>query len=932
MTVSVRYLIVAGGGGGGSDHGGGGGAGGLLAGTVSKAEGTSYTITVGTGGAGGSYPTDGTNGTDSVFDNLTATGGGRGQTQTIGTGGASGGSGGGGNGGPGYLPGGSGTSGQGNAGGYGSGTDPSGYGRGGGGGGAGAIGDDAGTTGGDGGDGVQNDITGTNTYYAGGGGGGSFNSGAGGQGGLGGGGNGGGTSNNSGQNGTDGLGGGGGGASNDTGGTRDIGGNGGNGVVILRFASSTPTPTVTGGPTITTVGSDKVYKWTASGSITFVSTVNVTTTDIDISGKDATVTAQANPTVNATVTDIDIAGQPATPSTATNVTVNATVTDIDITGKDATVTAQANININITVTNIDIAGQAATITTEINSTINAIVTDIDIAGISATVIAEQNISQTTVVTDVAIQAFNPIVTAGGSVFIPTTLTNTDIDGQTATVSAEVNTTVNVTVTDISIIGFGAQNPYTSAVGGTNPIHWWRVTTTETGSSIVDYGSGNKTARAVNKYWDGTTKTVNLGSSSFKDPIPGDIGSKSIELVGINTPTSGGDTYEYILFDSQPTFLGDNLSYGFWVKTASLNNELMIFDSPDRTTAIDPIPRISILGTINGYLATWQLDPNILGKRNIVTSNTYICDDSWHYVVLTKEKTDSIFLYHSYVDGEEMSTVMSIGSLLTYAEYYSPTSLSYGAVTVYNIGSGSIANSYSIRLDNITINSALLSPSEITNIYTLGAGTEETVVNATVTDIDVTGSTTSTSITVNVTKSNTNIRARSPQISDGTNVIIISNQNNIAINGKAISITLAGSKTIYQTAGEISVDAQETRIRTRVVNFKFIPSTDTSLSAAGAAELTELDFLALLYNQTKKLLFRIGNTDIEKTSFIISIATKNTDILNAISLSSDNITYSNTLTIENLNPNSVTECIYVKFDSNQIDLLGAGTFLINVEKI
>jgi hypothetical protein len=40
-------------------------------------------------------------------------------------------------------------------------------------------------------------------------------------------------------------------------------------VVILRFLSSVTVSATTGSPTITTDGSYKVYKFTASGSITF---------------------------------------------------------------------------------------------------------------------------------------------------------------------------------------------------------------------------------------------------------------------------------------------------------------------------------------------------------------------------------------------------------------------------------------------------------------------------------------------------------------------------------------------------------------------------------------------------------------------------------------------------------------------------------------
>jgi hypothetical protein len=48
------------------------------------------------------------------------------------------------------------------------------------------------------------------------------------------------------------------------------GGSGGSGVVILRYSNTYATATATtGSPTVTVAGGYIVYKWTASGSITF---------------------------------------------------------------------------------------------------------------------------------------------------------------------------------------------------------------------------------------------------------------------------------------------------------------------------------------------------------------------------------------------------------------------------------------------------------------------------------------------------------------------------------------------------------------------------------------------------------------------------------------------------------------------------------------
>lgn len=177
--TSVRYLIVAGGG-GGAPIGGGGGAGGYLAGTSMSVSNTSYSITVGGGANGGAGGVAGGQGGNSTFNGLTAIGGGGGGAHDGGStsvSGTNGGSGGGGSDSSNSYGPGSGTAGQGNNGGSGSGTynqNNEADRRGGGGGGAGAVGGSGKPA--HGGVGVQNDILGTNYYWAGGGGGSPYGS------------------------------------------------------------------------------------------------------------------------------------------------------------------------------------------------------------------------------------------------------------------------------------------------------------------------------------------------------------------------------------------------------------------------------------------------------------------------------------------------------------------------------------------------------------------------------------------------------------------------------------------------------------------------------------------------------------------------------------------------------------------------------------
>jgi hypothetical protein len=252
VPIPAEYVVVAGGGSGGAGEGGGGGAGGFLTnfgGTaINLSAGVRYTITVGGGGAGvpGSPKNQGTTGSNSELsgDGITTVtanggGGGGGNSQNGRDGGSGGGA-------SNSDQGGSGTAGQGNDGGDGTRC---------GGGGAGAAAADGTET--NGGNGLATSITGSSQTFAGGGGGGHGPT-SGGSGG----GTGGANNPNSSSAASANTGGG-------SGGANDVSsGNGGSGIVFLRVAAAQFTNNVTGSPTITDDGSDKVMKFTGSGSYT----------------------------------------------------------------------------------------------------------------------------------------------------------------------------------------------------------------------------------------------------------------------------------------------------------------------------------------------------------------------------------------------------------------------------------------------------------------------------------------------------------------------------------------------------------------------------------------------------------------------------------------------------------------------------------------
>ena len=272
---TVEYLVIGGGGAGGrsagssANGGGGGGAGGLVEGNVLVSSGITYTVTIGTGGT--STTSASTNGSDTTAFGITAKGGGAGgYGNTSNSGSTAGENGGSGGGGVGYNVGGTATQPSSASGGYGfaGGTAFNGMSGGGGAGAAGEAGDYRyNNYRGSGGIGRLSSITGTATYYAGGGGAGGYDVYAGASGGTGGGGNGSLSAGVAGGAGTANTGGGGGGGHGS--GTANAGGSGGSGVVIIRYVDSYAAATsTTGSPTVTVAGGYRIYKFTASGSIT----------------------------------------------------------------------------------------------------------------------------------------------------------------------------------------------------------------------------------------------------------------------------------------------------------------------------------------------------------------------------------------------------------------------------------------------------------------------------------------------------------------------------------------------------------------------------------------------------------------------------------------------------------------------------------------
>ena len=269
VPYAIDFLVIAGGGSGGKNNGAGGGAGGYRTSTQTVSPGTVITVTVGDGGASTVPAGAGSNGSNSSISGsglttITSAGGGGGAASPASSYPAgNGGSGGGAayNGattvGLGNTP--STSPSQGNNGGQAYPTSPS-YGGGGGGGASQVGGDATSSVGGNGGDGTASSITGSSVTRAGGGGGATNTGSPHGSGGAGGGGAG--NQSSPATAGTANTGSGGGGAD------AAPSGAGGKGVVILSIPTASYSGTITGSPTESTSGSNKILQFTGSGSYT----------------------------------------------------------------------------------------------------------------------------------------------------------------------------------------------------------------------------------------------------------------------------------------------------------------------------------------------------------------------------------------------------------------------------------------------------------------------------------------------------------------------------------------------------------------------------------------------------------------------------------------------------------------------------------------
>jgi len=584
---------------------------------------------------------------------------------------------------------------------------------------------------------------------------------------------------------------------------------------------------------------------------------------------------------------------------------------------NTTITTTNNKTVTQDKTNIGVGGNTNTSVT-IAAGGTADVTNIAIAAPSPTLFVEFNNTQNVTKSNINISAPNVTLIVDTSIFIGANTTNIDIESFLPEV--QISDSVTVTTSNITVNGQEVLELYPTLVLEHDPIHYYRFIDENLITDIVDYGSGQINGIATNAI---------LGN--FDTGITGDPISESLLFT---SSTSNLNTNNIIRFGNNRIFNdADNLTYEFWIKTSSPNVPVLCVDETDITLigiiwGGQTTRQTAYIGVYDGYLAFWRL--GVTNQTFITKTTNYIADNSWHHIVLTKQTTNSTATYKSYVDAEETSIVISLGGFLQYGDGANRHSLMN---SIKDDNQTNILYNYTAYLDEVAIYNILLDEDEISDHHVSGTGFFNAEIQPVVTDIEVTSSTSARSTAVNVIKSNTTIRSHGSIVKAGGTVKVVTTTANTTLDETDVTSSAVASLTITQQVSNINITTTSfTKVRVRNVLFKFVAGTDTSLSAEDAESITDLDFAGMLYNQIKKKIFRIGNLDTYPSTFILSAISADEKVLSAISLSTDNITYSDTITIGNVPPNTITDPLYIKFDVNEIDILGPGTFLVSVEQI
>lgn len=602
----------------------------------------------------------------------------------------------------------------------------------------------------------------------------------------------------------------------------------------------------------------------------------------------------------ATKTNTNINGQSVTVEAIKNVEISQEETTIHTVGHDAEILIFKNISIDITSTNISVNGQ------EIE--------------FSATGSVEL-FSSPTVVT---IQGHSVSIATGISFLtIPEpgniTLDAKDVELIESTVITTIKTNIGIDAKDIS-------SSYYQTIIEDSPTHWWRFN--DRGNWAFDLNYDATITDIGLTPVNGTSRIPD--KNSFQNGVPGAWNDGFDALL---TQVNSNTVIRFPNNNAIPISDEPNMTVEFWIywNSFSFVNEYILTNNAFNFGNVS-VSRRGI--GINQGRLTYTRSSTVSGQNSFTTMSVTdaLSRSTWHHIVLTKSTVSGTSTYKSYVDGNLTLAPLSLGDW-----FGDGNNIDFQSMVGFVDSSNGFDNSYrdgQCWIDEIAVYNTALSLNQVQNHYSAGRlGPINVTINSEVTNIMFYTPAIGISDSINITTSNINIQFRNAIVDAGGSTLIITNAPNIQVDGIDATSVTGGSinRTIEVQRTTIDINGTSAKISTRETEFIFISKSDTSLSAADAEEISNINFGGLLFNQIKKEIFKIGNVSDYISRFELFAYSADQDVSSAVSLSKDNITYSSTIVFEEILPNQITDNIYIKFDVNQLEELGIGTFLIRVEQ-
>ncbi len=117
-----------------------------------------------------------------------------------------------------------------------------------------------------------------------------------------------------------------------------------------------------------------------------------------------------------------------------------------------------------------------------------------------------------------------------------------------------------------------------------------------------------------------------------------------------------------------------------------------------------------------------------------------------------------------------------------------------------------------------------------------------------------------------------------------------------------------------------------------MSFKFISGDSVGFTAGDEATLDEITISGVFIEQTKRVGFRIGNTGSELASYQITTSGINSAINDDVQYSADGgLTFADAVQVSGVQPNMISDLVFVEYTPQDGDVIGVGSFLIKVNE-